>query len=586
MRVDAQTELVIAADIAERLRISRARISVLATRRGRFLRVLEGELRADAELPEEDMEVVTATAGVIYDQLSRLRDEERDDVWARVLEQFVAPYLLEPVDLVVGNPPWVSWKNLPDAWKQRSEAIWRSWGLWRTRGGRQGAPLSDISTLMVARAITTYAPNGIVAMLLPQSTQLADPGGNAFRRSHLRPELADRNRVDPADVPFRILAGDDLVRLNPFSPDAANMTIALYFRPNEAAVFPAPYRRWRRVPNARIRAEWSWLRAAESLEHDDAAIEPVEAANFSSPWGLSPLPGSLPLRSPDEAAYSLGRGYETRGLDGLFTFEITTPAPAGPQYQIRVRNDPEAGDNTRGEEPREGVVEANLFWPVVKGEDVTRWRVATTGRYWLVPYTVGDDGAEPVTLDDASANYSRLVRYLEPWLGRYGDRAMYQAEISDEVPWALSGPLEHLRSDGALLFVRYIGSPVAAVREPANDQRLGRTTLPIPNNKSNIYYTRSIEEAHFMAAFINSAPAQGALARFAVSTGVTPAALARLPLPRFDPEVEPHRELAALGAAASQAIDDPEELAAIEDRINEAVWAVVGGDADMADPVI
>ena len=32
MRIDARTELVIAADIAERLRISRARISVLADR--------------------------------------------------------------------------------------------------------------------------------------------------------------------------------------------------------------------------------------------------------------------------------------------------------------------------------------------------------------------------------------------------------------------------------------------------------------------------------------------------------------------------------------------------------------------------
>ena len=32
MRVDARTELVIAADIAERLRISRARVSVLASR--------------------------------------------------------------------------------------------------------------------------------------------------------------------------------------------------------------------------------------------------------------------------------------------------------------------------------------------------------------------------------------------------------------------------------------------------------------------------------------------------------------------------------------------------------------------------
>lgn len=34
MRIDARTELVIAADIADRLRISRARVSVLATRPG------------------------------------------------------------------------------------------------------------------------------------------------------------------------------------------------------------------------------------------------------------------------------------------------------------------------------------------------------------------------------------------------------------------------------------------------------------------------------------------------------------------------------------------------------------------------
>jgi predicted DNA-binding transcriptional regulator AlpA len=34
MRLDARTELVIAADIAERLGISRARVSVLATRSG------------------------------------------------------------------------------------------------------------------------------------------------------------------------------------------------------------------------------------------------------------------------------------------------------------------------------------------------------------------------------------------------------------------------------------------------------------------------------------------------------------------------------------------------------------------------
>ena len=71
--------------------------------------------------------------------------------------------------------------------------------------------------------------------------------------------------------------------------------------------------------------------------------------------------------------------------------------------------------------------------------------------------------------------------------------------------------------------------------------------MPIPNNKSNIYYCPE-DEAHYLAGFINSGPAQEALGRFAVSTGVTPGALARLPVPRFDTKNEQHQDSRALGA--------------------------------------
>jgi hypothetical protein len=553
-----------------------------------FLRALKAELANESDLSEEDQKVIASTAGTLFDDLVRLRDEERDDVWARVLEQFVAPYFLEPVDLVVGNPPWVSWKNLPDAWKERSEPIWRGWGLWRTRSGRQGAPLSDISTLLVARSLVTYAPNGVVAMLLPQSAQLADPGGNAFRRSRLRPDIGDNAAEGNVNVPFRVLRGDDFVSINPFSPDAANMTIALYFKPSIEPSFPIPFRVWRRVPRARLRSEWSWQRANQVLIPEDTSIEPVDSHDVTSPWGRSPEDGSLPLRPRhDPGPYALGRGYETRGLDGLFTFEVLTARPEGDRRHIRVQNDPEAGDNTRDEEPRQGVVEADLLWPLVKGEDVTRWNVATTGRYWFVPYTVAHGEAKPVTVDDLAQTYTRTFRYVQPWLGRYGERSMYQATISDEFPWALSGPIEHLQDEGALLFVRYIGAPVAAVREPLLDEKLGRKTLPIPNNKSNIFYASSSDEAYFLAALINSSPAQRALARFAVSTGVTPAAIARLPIPRFDPDIPSHFELANAGRSASEAAlagAQAEDLAEIEQHIDELVWSVAGSVVDVAGP--
>lgn len=365
--------------------------------RALFLRAFEGELTGEESLADEEepeRELALRSAGELFDRLSVLRAEERDDVWVRVIEQAVAPLLLKPVDVIVGNPPWVSWKDLPEAWKQRSEAIWRSWGLWRTRRGGQGVPLSDISTLMVARSIATYcSKSGVIGMLLPQSVQLADPSGRAFRRSHLRPDAEDAAAaIENRDVQFRVLAADDFTRINPFAPDAANLTIAMYFEPGAVPSFPIPTQRWRRQPRARLRSEWSWSAAAAHLVPESTSIEPVDGSDRTTPWGFSPGPGALPLRrATGPATYALGRGYETRGLDGLFTFNVLTATPTGPHHHVRVQNVPEAGDNTRGEPSKRGVVEADLLWPLVKGEDVTRWRVARTDRYWFVPYESGDE---------------------------------------------------------------------------------------------------------------------------------------------------------------------------------------------------
>jgi hypothetical protein len=545
-----------------------------------FLSAFAGEIRATEPISDEnDSSFALANARDLFEQLRQLRAEDRDDVWARVLEQAVAPLLLEAVDVVVGNPPWVSWKNLPEAWKNRSEPIWRSWGLWRTRARGSGVPLSDISTLMFARSIATYGREGVIGMLLPQSVQLADPSGRAFRRCYLRPEEEDTAQIsEPTDIHYEVIAADDFTRIHPFSPDAANLTIALYVRPGAQPAFPVPMTRWARRPRARIKAEWGWSRAAVALESEVTAVEPVDSSDSASPWGFSAPSGALPLRSSIDsaAAYVFGRGYETRGLDGLFTFSVLTPAPTGDRRHIRVRNIPDAGDNTRGEEPREGVVEADLLWPLVKGEDVTKWLVHSTDRYWFVPYEPGEANPD-ITIDSVASRFPRFFQYVQPWISRYASRSLYQRDAPEDFPWSLSGPIEHLRPDGALLLVRYIGAPVAAVATPTYDPRLERTTLPIPNNKSNIYYAESSDEAHYMAAFINSGPAQGALSRFAVSTGVTPVALARLPLPRFNASNPEHRALADIGRRASEvaATADLEELEVIERAAADLVTGLV-----------
>lgn len=512
-------------------------------------------------LSGEDLATAISSGQALFDRLSKLKEEDRDDVWARVIEQAIAPMLLRDVDLVVGNPPWISWKDLPTAWKTRSEPLWRAFGLWQRRPRGGGVPLSDLSALLLARAITTYAPNGTVAMLVPQSAVLADPGGTALRGSRLRPEPADRQgpAVD-VDVTFRVEAMDDFVALNPFSPDASNKTVALYLRPNQEPVFPLPERHWRRRGHHRLPKDAGWPQVKSHLISDNRSRMPVNPNRISSPWGYTAVAGGLTLRTDSSAPYAFGRGYESRGLDGLFLYRVHTPRPDAGGL-IRVSNLPEAGRNTAGQEPRSGTVEAALWWPLVKGEDVDRWRVKVADRYVLVAYHSGKHPKQ-ITAAECRKLFPRTYRYLEPWTQRFLDRSMYLEALDENFPWALSGPLDHLSAEGALVFVRYLasgGKPAAAVCEPWHDKRLGRTTLPLPNNKSNIYYASNLDEAHFIAAFINSPAGQEALGRFAVDTGVTPAALQRLPMPRYDAREPSHRALANLGRRGGLA-GDSEEL--------------------------
>jgi len=539
-----------------------------------YAAMLAGRLPA---VPPDEEQTVRETAARLFEEMCALHADERDEVWARVIEQALAPLALGRVDLVVGNPPWVSWKDLPTAWKQRSEPLWRSFGLWNTTRRQGGIPLSDVSTLLVARSLATYVGgDGVVAMLLPQSVLLADPSGAPFRRSRLRPAPDDRQGVGDLDLAYRLLAVEDFVPINPFQPDASNLTVALFLRPGVPAEFPAPIRTWRRRGRAPIAADAPWTRIEPLLEGSARELAPVDEHDVSSPWGLVPQGPALKLgpRLPDRP-YAFGRGFETRGLDGCYTYRIETPAPVA--GRIRVVNDPEAGDNTRGEEARAGSIEPDLLWPLVKGEDVERWRVAITDRYALVPYDVGNGAAAPIGTDACAARFPLTYAYLLPWIERMRRRSFYRREVTDRFPWALSGPIEHLTATGALVFVRYLatgGRPAAAVAEPRANRALGRTTLPYPNNKSNVYYTRSLEEAHFIAAFVNSGPAQEALARFAVATGVTPVALERLPLPRFDADDTRHCALAGLGASAHELVGLPAALAQTEAEIDELVWRI------------
>ena len=258
-----------------------------------------------------------------------------------------------------------------------------------------------------------------------------------------------------------------------------------------------------------------------------------------------------PLPSQEAPAYVWGQGFHTRGADGLYVCDIVTPAPTGDGL-IRIRSCPDIGDNTRGEEPREGVVEAAYVWPLLRGEAVNRLSYDLPSNYIVVPHDP-EDLARPFSVAELAERAPRLFDFLEPLIARLAARSAYDLALDEEHPFAIQGAFQHLRAGAPYVVSRYIapgGRPPTTPVFAAEYSRLGRSTVPYFNNKSNFLRTESEEEAWFIATFLSSVAVQDLMGRISMSTTISPRKLASVPIPRFDSSDETHIQLVQLGQAS------------------------------------
>jgi hypothetical protein len=546
----------------------------------RFRQRLSVDLKSIG-VPDIDQSHALDGASAIYEAITDLKKAGKNGIWARIIEQAFAPSILGQVDLVVGNPPWISWKHLPESWQVRSESTWRQWGLWQGRR-RSAVPLADISSLLLARSVATYCPSGVVALLLPESILVADPGSKPIRHCNLRPpsELAGEGKTKNNGHRFRPLAVDDFTMIKPFSPDAANMPIALYLQSGNAPAFPIPKFRWTRVvPGTRIPKAISWSTADAMLASDAVNIAPIDDHDVSSPWAPIAEAGGLKLLGAREEKlvhYKWGQGFHTRGADGLYFCRVITDKPMGQSKLVRIRSCPEVGSNTRSDLTREAEVEAEFLWPMVRGSNVDPFAYTESGLYCIVPYDLEGTG-DVLSVSQMMQKAPHLYDYLEPWIPRFKARSAYQLHIDDEHPWPILGPWTHLRRDRFVVMSRYMHPakrPPAAVAAPTLDSRLGIVTTVYPNNKVNFISTHSEDEAHYLSGWVNSDPALTAISRFVSSTTIAPTALQKLPIPQYDPANPDHLKLSNLAKRCSKAdCLDPERAKAIAD-MDQLVFAI------------
>jgi SAM-dependent methyltransferase len=441
----------------------------------------------------------------------------------------------ERFDVVVGNPPWIAWDNLPADYREATKPLWEHYGLFSLSGNeaRHGGGKKDLSMLMLYAVADRYLKSGgRLGFVITQTIFQTKGAGDGFRRF----------RLGSQGEWLKVQRVDDLAAMRPFD-DAANWTSTVVIEKGRATQYPVPYFKW-----------------SEKLAASPFFARPIDAARPGSPWFLEPQGFSVNMEEligPSD--YCAHLGANTGGANGIYWLELFDRADGG----VRVRNIPQKGK--ADVDVVEAVVEPDLLYPLLRWRDIARY--ATRPNLYLL---LAQDCATRTGMDEAlmREKYPRTLKYLRHFEPFLTGRAAYRRYQKGRPFYSMYNVGSYTIAPIKVVWRRMDRRMNAAVVMPVDDPLLGLRPV-IPQETCVLIACQSLAEAHYLCSVLNSSLVNYLVQAHSVRGGKgfgTPNMLEYLNLRRFDPLNAVHRELAYCSEEAHREIN-PE----IETRVDRLV---------------
>lgn len=466
-------------------------------------------------IAEADQPVLADTLRTLCD----LHDAGRDHIWGYFTRNLARPvWFARPenrVDVLIGNPPWLSYRFMPKSMQAKFRKMSEERGMW---AGSAVATHQDLSGLFVARAAELYLrPGGHFGFVMPFAA-LSRKQFAGFRAG------AFSTPVSSTSVSF-----DEPWDLHAVKPSFFPVPPCVVFgtrtdQPRALTSTAVPFSG--RVPVKNC----SWAVAAEKLTIGAAAAGPA-AAVASSPY-----------------APRFGQG-ATVVPRMLFTVENAPASPLGSgagRRAVRSRRSVNEKQPWKSLDPLTGNVEAEFVFPMHLGETILPFRLQAPLEA-VLPW----DGTRLFDVDD-----ERLDDHpgLAAWW-REANRLWIANRSSDRL--TLLGQLDYMRKLSLQLpapqhRVVYTkgGMYLAAAR--IDDQRV------VIDHKLYWAAASSPEEAEFLLAILNSDALTLAVRPLQARGEHNPRDfdkyIFQLPIPEFDDTDALHRDLVDAAAHAETVV--------------------------------
>lgn len=498
-----------------------------------------------------------------YDQVLELHKKSWNGIWFRIVRNFFWSAVAGEFDVVVGNPPWVRWSNLPEMYRERIKPTCEQYAIFSETPYHGGNEL-DISGMLTYTVGDKWLRQGGTLVFLITQTHFQSPSSQGFRSFRIN----DQANLVPVEI-------DDLKKLKPF-PKVANKTAIMRLKKVPAAqhaTYPIPYRVWEKasgfaaaIPDTSIKSDVLKRVDIRTLE-----ANPVDGGN--SPWAILPKGRFSAMAAIQGTSdWLAGRKGVTTDLNGVYMARIVDTNKKEGLVQIETR--PEAGRTNIGPAKRYWV-EPDLLYPLIKGAgDFSACELHVEEELFVFVPNHGIVQAEYAAAEKRLAKLKNTAAYFRAFKTILSKRSTYRLRQS-------GAPYYSIYNVGAYSFAPYkviwaeLSTTFEAVVVTSRRVPLAGERPFVPDHK--VYFADFDDEdtAYFVCAMLNSAMVREYIESHTIQIQVSNI-FKHLSIPRFKTGDARHKKIVDLCKKAHLAKSDASR-AAILDEMNRLSEEVLTG---------
>lgn len=501
-----------------------------------------------------------------YTRIEELHRAGKNGYWPTILKNSFAPlFEMNSFDFVVGNPPWVSWKNMSDTYRQRTLDIWLSYGIFEKSAYDKITTHDDFAMAVTYVSIDHYlSDKGKLAFILPQQFLKSAKGGEGFRKFKLT--------SDEQDINLSVESVYDFLKVNPFKESASNRASLLIFKRSCEMIYPMHnYIEMSINEEYKLKATAYYSDVKKMLIEDKKSAIPVND-NIKSPWLTFDKKNLLRVRSVlGQSAYRGRKGIEVAGAKGIYLLDILNASDN--TYIIENLLERSRLKEVLDMGVHRGEVEKELIFPLLSGRNISKWGI-NSNTYIVVPHDI--EGKSIYTGMNEEMLYQNYPLTFE-WLDYFKDVLLRTRIRNGKFYNPKTQPYYRLDNIGP-----YIHAPFYVVwREQSKNMMscvTGNMTNEFLNNKKILVDSKvlfcpleSEDEAYYLAGMLNSDIVNDIVTSYTIDIQKGIDILKNIAIPEYKETNELHIELKELSKLAHNNFVEGLNNEVVEKKVNKVV---------------